>query len=246
MGWEDFWHWNRPILDLGNASGRNFFYLFINPFWHNLGGKDFFMENKNKILSARGIAEIAILTAIAFGLDFLQGGLWRGVFTNGGSIGLAMIPILLLCYRRGFISGLISGFVLSFLQMLGGVYAISDTWYNVFLQIGLDYIFAYPVVALAGLFFKPFQNANNNKDRIKWIIVGTTIGGVAKFMCHFLAGILFWKNFAFKAGPYVYSLVYNGAYMLPNIIIAAVILIIILLKAPQLLIEEKKGEEIYE
>lgn len=197
------------------------------------------MENKNKLLSARGIAEIAIMTAIALGLDFLQGGLWRGVFTNGGSIGLAMIPIIVLCYRRGFLAGLVSGFILSGLQLLGGLYTIPAEWYVVLAQVALDYILAYPFVALAGLFFKPFQNAKTSIEKVKWVVIGTVIGGFGKFLCHFLAGAIFWTSSCpadFGAGPIVWSIVYNGAYMLPNIVISAIVVSAIVLKAPKLFV----------
>lgn len=201
---------------------------------------------KNKTFSVQGIVEIALLSAIAFALDALQGGLWRGVFTNGGSIGLAMIPILILSYRRGFVAGLVSGFILSFLQLLGGFYAISSTWYNVFLQIMLDYILAYPMVAFAGLFYKKFHQASSTKDKIIWVSLGTTLGGFLKFLCHFLAGILFWKNFDFKWGPELYSLIYNGAYMLPNIIIAIIVTSIVVIKQPSIFEIKSQGELINE
>ncbi|MGN1294927.1 MAG: energy-coupled thiamine transporter ThiT [Bacilli bacterium] len=197
------------------------------------------MEKENKVFSTRGMTEIAILTAVAFALDMLQSGIWRGVFTNGGSIGIAMLPILILCYRRGFLSGLVSGFILSFLQMFGGVYSIASSWYQVAAQIGLDYILAYPCVAIAGLFFKPYHQAETKGKKIAYLLIGTGVGGFLKFMCHFLAGILFWQNYDFPGGPAVYSLVYNGGYMLPNIIICGAILVIIALKQPSLLVVKK-------
>ena len=205
-------------------------------------------NNENKILTARGIAEIAIMTAIALSLDFLQSGLWKGFFVNGGSIGLSMIPLLILCYRRGFVAGLISGFILSFLQMLGGVYAIASTWYNVFFQILLDYILAYPLVALAGLFYKKFHESDDFTDKIKWAMIGTFVGGSAKFLAHFLAGFIFWSSSVpetFEGGPLLYSFLYNGGYMLPNIIISGLIISIIIIKAPKIFeVEEIKHKKV--
>ncbi len=188
-------------------------------------------------ITTKAITEIAILSAIAYVLDALQGGLWRGVFPSGGSIGFAMLPILIISYRRGFKSGLICGFILSFIQMLSGVYAIADTWYKVMFQIILDYILAYPCVALAGAFFRSFKKESSKNGKIKFLILGTALGGFMKFMCHFLAGFIFWSSNCpadYFGGPVVYSLVYNGGYMLPNIIINAIILVVIFLKAPSL------------
>lgn len=190
------------------------------------------MENNEKI---KIITEVAIITAIAFGLDYLQGGLSRGLFTNGGSIGVAMIPIMLLAFRRGYIPALISGFILSTIQMVGGVYAIANSWYNVLLQVALDYILAYPLVAQAGLFYKKFQNAKTSKERIGWIIIGCVLGGMLKYVSHVLSGALFFSDLS-------YSLLYNGAYMIPNTIICTTIMVLILLKAPQLFLLPNKED----
>lgn len=191
---------------------------------------------KNKKFTLNVIAEVAIFSAVAFVLDVLQGGIWRGIFANGGSIGLAMIPILIISYRRGFLPGLICGIIVSFLQLLGGWYAIADTWYNVLFQIALDYIVTYPLVAFAGIFAKSFQNAQTKGKQNIAIILGTTVGGLLKLLSHFLAGAIFWKSSGLGINnAYLYSLVYNGGYMIPNIIIAIVILIVINLKQPSIL-----------
>ncbi len=201
---------------------------------------------KNKKFSTRVLAEMALFTAIAFALDVLQSGLFRGIWTNGGSVGIAMVPIFILCYKRGFLPGLISGFALSFLQMLGGVYAIADTWYNVLLQISLDYILAYPVISVAGLLAKQYQNAETTKKKMIFLNIGIAIGGLLKFLCHYLAGVIFWASSCpedFLGGPAVYSLVYNGSFMIINIILACVIMSLISCKYPQLLKEESANEE---
>lgn len=196
------------------------------------------------------IAEIAIFGALAFALDILQGGIFRGIFPNGGSIGLAMIPILIIAYRRGIGAGFICGLIVSLLQMLGGIYAIASKWYLVVLQIFLDYIIAYPLVAFAGLFRKPYQKSSTKKIQAKFICLGTILGGLLKLVAHYLAGVIFWgytfpENFI--GGPYFYSLVYNGGYMIPNIILAALILVLINYKQPNLLcpdIENINEEEV--
>lgn len=184
------------------------------------------------------IAEIAIFGALAFALDMIQGVLSRGIFPNGGSIGLSMIPILIIAYRREIKSGLICGLIVSLLQMLGGIYAIAANWYLVVLQILLDYVIAFPLVGLAGIFRKKYQMATLNKQRTKFLWFGTILGGGLKLLVHYLAGIIFWsytfpKNFF--GGPLMYSFVYNGAYMIPNIILSALILVLVSYKQPSIL-----------
>lgn len=208
----------------------------------------------SKKITVKYLAEVAVMATLAFALDALQGGIFRGLFANGGSIGFAMLPILLITYRRGFFAGFLSALILSFIQMFGGVYAIAGSWYMVLLQIMLDYIIAYPLVAVAGIFYKSYHKSESKKQKIKYLVLGTCLGGFLKFLAHFLAGVIFWPNSDFLGGPAVYSLVYNGGYMLPNIIVNAILICLIAIKQPKLLkvndnsqennvkTEEKKGE----
>ena len=177
-----------------------------------------------QILSVRAITEIAIFAALGFVLDLLQGFITGGLFPNGGSIGIAMVPIFIMCYRRGFICGLVTGLILGLTQMIGGVYAISDAWYKVFAQVALDYWLAYPLCAFAGLFMALYKK--NNK--VNWIIIGCIVGGFAKYLCHFLSGVIFWPSDAWNVGSsFLYSVLYNGAYMIPSIILCIIIMVII-------------------
>lgn len=90
---------------------------------------------KNK-LSVRVAAEIAIFAALAFAFDAIQGGIFKGVFASGGSIGFGMLPILVIAYRRGLLPGIICGFIVSIIQMLGGIYVINGSSFdNSFLQV---------------------------------------------------------------------------------------------------------------
>lgn len=201
---------------------------------------------QKKEIKLQIIAEIAIFSALAFALDILQSGLFRGLFPNGGSIGIAMIPVLVISYRRGLVPGLICGLIVSLLQMLGGIYAIADSWYLVILQVLLDYVVAYPLVAVAGVFYKSYQKADNQKQRTKYLWLGTIIGGLLKLASHYAAGVIFWSYTCpedFLGGPYFYSFVYNGAYMIPNIILSAIILIIISKKQPMILLPNSKEKE---
>lgn len=191
------------------------------------------MKLNNKI-----VAEIAIIGALAFALDMLQGGITRGLFPNGGSIGIAMLPILIISIRRGFKAGLLSGLILSFLQLLGGLYLSANSWYMMILQLLLDYIIAYPLVACAGLFKNKYQNAQTQKQKITFLIIAVVLGGLLKLLSHYLAGVIFWSSSCpegYIGGPMVYSLIYNGGFMIPNIIINAIILIIISMKFSEIL-----------
>jgi thiamine transporter len=75
------------------------------------------------------------------------------------------------------------------------------------------------VLGLAGIFRK--------KGEVGWI-VGTVLVLLLRFACHFTTGVLIWKTFGelwegFSTdNVYLYSLLYNGSYMLPEIILTSI------------------------
>lgn len=71
------------------------------------------------------LAEIAIFAALGFALDIIQGGIWRGVFINGGSIGFGMIPLAGLNAGIGFVGG-VGGNLIN-----GSDFSNSKTWIDI-------------------------------------------------------------------------------------------------------------------
>ena len=159
----------------------------------------------------RRLCEGAIMVAIAQILSYIK--LWEMPW--GGSIVLAMVPIILFSVRWGLGSGLLAGFVFGVLQfMFDGGFAIG--WQSI---IG-DYLLAFTVLGLAGLM-------KGKKLGVFW---GTLIGGVARFLVHYVVGATIWAAYMpdtffgmTMTSPWISSLLYNIAYMGPNIIITLVI-----------------------
>ena len=159
----------------------------------------------------RRLCEGAIMVAIAQILSYIK--LWEMPW--GGSIVLAMVPIILFSVRWGLGSGLLAGFVFGVLQfMFDGGFAIC--WQSI---IG-DYLLAFTVLGLAGLM----------KGKKLGVFLGTLIGGVARFLVHYVVGATIWAAYMpdtffgmTMTSPWIYSLLYNIAYMGPNIIITLVI-----------------------
>ena len=172
------------------------------------------MNTKSK-LTLRALTEGAIMVAAAQVLSYIK--LWEMPW--GGSITLAMIPILLYAVRWGLGGGLLAGFVFGVLQFVfDGGFAIG--WQSI---IG-DYLLAFAALGLAGL-------AHNTKGGI---FTGTVIGGFARFLVHYVVGATVWAEYMpdnffgmTMHSPWFYSLLYNLAYMLPNIIICLVIFAIL-------------------
>ena len=163
----------------------------------------------------RALTEGAILIALAEILSFLP--LYKMPW--GGSVDLAMLPVILYCVRWGFGPGMAAAFAHAVFQTLfeGG---IAIGWQSI---LG-DFIVAYTVLGLAGLF----------KGK-KWgIFVGTVVGCLGRFVVHYISGVTIYKILAPTefmkwtfTSPSAYSLVYNGSYMLPNTIIALVIAVVL-------------------
>jgi len=187
------------------------------------------------------MAEIAMFAAIGYVLDALAGAYSAPIFVNGGSIGIAMICVLIVAYRRGTLAGVLTGVIMGLLDIADGFYVIASTWYLSLAQVFFDYIIAYPLVGLAGLFRKFAINQKNKKINIAWLIVGCLFGGLLKLGSHYFSGILFWNDpasfvWGFSNG-YLYSIIYNGAYMLPCIILCTALMIFIGKKWPMILRE---------
>ena len=181
------------------------------------------------------IAEVAVFAAIAFILDLLAT-LYSGFFVNGGSISLALIPIVILSFRRGPIAGVICGLIVGLLDLTDGFYTATDTWYGNFMQIGLDYIFTYMLAAIVGV-FKPLIKKIDYK---LILVISVVVAGILKFTSHFLSGVIFWPQF--EGQPFlervVYSVLYNGSYMLPTTIICGLVMYLISLKFKKLILLE--------
>lgn len=164
-----------------------------------------------KHMSLRALCEGAIMVAIAQILSYIK--LWEMPW--GGSVVLAMVPIILFSARWGLGIGLIASFAFGILQfMFDGGFAIG--WESI---IG-DYLLAFTVLGLAGLM-------KGKKFGVFW---GTLIGGVARFLVHYIVGATIWAEYMPEeffgmtmTSPWIYSLLYNIAYMGPNILITLVV-----------------------
>ena len=190
----------------------------------------------------RTICEIGIFAALGFVLDELQGILSKGLFINGGSIGFAMLAVLIIGYRRGWLPALCTGLIMGTLDIATSAYIIHPA------QLLLDYILPYAMVAVGCLCKIPFDKAQTKGHKILWLVIGTIIGGLAKLLSHYLAGVIFWadqSNFAWNLtwmNPYLYCFIYNFAFIGPSIVLSAGLLVAMYVRAPMIL-EPKENQE---
>ena len=159
----------------------------------------------------RMLCEGALLVAAAQILSYVK----FLELPNGGSLTPAMFPVLLFAVRWGWKDGLLGGLVLGILQfMFDGGFALG--WQSI---LG-DYLLAFTALGLAGVF----------RGRRWGIFAGTVLGCAGRFLVHYVVGATIWAEYMPEeflsmtmTSPWFYSLLYNGVYMLPNMVLALVI-----------------------
>ena len=163
-------------------------------------------------LRIKALTEGAMMVALAQVLSYLK----LMQLPNGGSLTPAMFPILFYAHRWGLGKGLLSGFVFGLLQLIfDGAYAWG--WQSML----LDYLVAFTPLGLAGLF----------KGKPWGIFPGTALGCAVRFVVHYISGVTIYRiiepteipGFGVYDNAVIYSLVYNGVYMLPNMLLAMAI-----------------------
>ena len=181
----------------------------------------------------RIMTEGAMMIALSTVLSMVK------VFTMpyGGSVTLlSMLPLILMSFRHGTKWGLGIAFVHSLLQILLDVSSVAAAG-SLGAQIGcvlLDYVLAFTALGLADAFAKPFSNN-------KLIAVAVATFGVCflRFLCSFFSGWLLWGSYkdyydwAKDLPVWLYSLIYNGSYMLPETIVTIVGAILLVKAMPK-------------
>lgn len=183
-------------------------------------------NNKERILS---VCEGAIMIALAFVLEMLFK--WLNTIMGisallpfGGSVTASVLPIIYYSYRRGPVFGLITGIAYSALQMVTGLsLPPAKTFLSLVLCILLDYVLAFAIYGIACVFAKPFC-----KKRVIGYAFGAFVTCVVRFISSTLSGALLWGEYAPEGmNVWVYSIVYNGSYMLVNTILTVMLICVI-------------------
>lgn len=160
-----------------------------------------------KKASTRMLTEAGLMIAAAQILSYIK--IFEAPY--GGSVTAgSMIPIIVFSLRWGLKSGLLAGTAYGILQFLlgGAIYS-----YHI-ISILFDYVVAFGLLGLAGLF----------RSSLKGVFLGTCLGVFGRLVCHIISGVVVWASYAPpEMNPFVYSVVYNGAYILPELAITLVI-----------------------
>ena len=202
------------------------------------------MEKKQKTqaitVSAVMIAFAVSISAICAVMPFLN------LPFGGGFTIASMLPIIVVSYMYGTKWGLLTAFVYSIMQMLLGFNTVSAfflpgdsqmVWWRAIIVCLIDYVIAYTVLGFGGVFRKRFGSK-------KASVLGSILATSLRYIAHIVSGAIFfgtWAEWFFTQDGFpawgetilntfsgdalatVYSIIYNGTYMIPEIIITAVV-----------------------
>ena len=168
--------------------------------------------------SAKMIAFGSLAISLSFVLSCIR--LFR--MPTGGSVTPgSMLPLMLFSVSFGVGPGMLAGLVYGLLQYMQG-----GGWLNVW-QFILDYLLAFAAIGLAGI-------AHNKKDA--WLYLAIPIAAVGRAVCAVLAGMMWVAGAPMEDlvigsmqfnSPLLYSIVYNGAYLVPDTLICLLLAFLI-------------------
>lgn len=199
------------------------------------------------------ITESAMLLAIAIVLE-LVAKMFIPEMPFGGQVTLvSMLPVVLISYRHGMKWGFVASFTYALLEMALGAKTVSAAFLpgyfgdgamivNALLMCLLDYVLAFTVLGLGGI----FRDRLENKGAA--LACGSLVALGARYLCHIGSGYILFRGYAEwyftqegfpawgaqlveKLSPQVlgivYSVVYNGMFMIPEMVFTIVAALII-------------------
>ena len=138
----------------------------------------------------RILMEVAIFAVISLILDLFIPSTWAL------NISFKMLPVVIIALRRGTIPGVLSGFLWGFLQ-----FAVGNAHILTISQFLLEYFVVFALIGLAGVLSVPLKNTLRMEPERKTkhvVLAGTglVIGSFARYVIHFIAGYIFWGQYA--------------------------------------------------
>ena len=200
------------------------------------------INKPSKKFNTERLVVTAIMIALASVLSIFQP---LQLPQGGGITIMSMLPMIIVAYRYGMAWGGLASFIYSVIQMLLGFNTVSafflpgddqQIWWKAILIVFMDYILAYTVMCLGGLFRK---SANASVA----LCLGAVVALLVRYLVHIFSGAIFfgaWAEWWFTdvmAGDFgasvletysgfslalFYSVIYNGLYMIPEIILTAI------------------------
>lgn len=204
-------------------------------------------------LRVRALCEGAIMLALAIVLELVSKMIIPEMPFGGQITLVSMLPVVLISYRYGMKWGFVTAFAYALLEMVLGAKTVSAAFQpgyfgdgvmiaNAVVMCALDYLVAFTALGLGGMFRKRIRNNGLA------LMCGSLVALGVRYAAHVVSGyILFsgWAAWFFTqegfplwgaklvdslspdALGFVYSLVYNGMYMVPEMISTALVALVI-------------------
>jgi thiamine transporter len=145
--------------------------------------------------------------SVAVALSILLGSMRLVELPNGGSVALATMPLLALAVARGPRLAVLAG------TCAGAAHAVAGGTIIHPVQLLLDYVLAYGVLAVAG-----FGSPAGGIDRVR-LAPGIVLAMLLHLACVVTSGMVFFAPVA-GGSALTYSLAYNAATVVPETLIA--------------------------
>ena len=203
--------------------------------------------------NTKRLTESAMLIAVAVVLELVSKMFIPGLPFGGQFTLASMLPVVLISYRHGMKWGFCASFAYALIEMAIGTKNVAAAFQpdyfgegvmigNALIMCFFDYVAAFTVLGLGGLFRNKIKNAGAA------LALGAVIALSARYLCHIASGYILFSGWAewfftqdgFPAwGAYLvenvnadvlgllYSVAYNGLNMIPEIIITAVTALLI-------------------
>lgn len=198
-------------------------------------------------IKTKRLTESAMLLALAIVLELVSKMIIPEMPFGGQITLLSMLPVVLISYRYGLRWGFVSAFAYALLEMVLGAKTVAAAFQPGYFGDGtmigsaiimclLDYLVAFTALGLGGIFRNKIKNPGVS------LLCGSLVALGCRYLAHFGSGyILFsgWAEWFFTQDGFpawgtwlvenlsatglgvTYSLVYNGMYMLPEMIFTA-------------------------
>lgn len=171
---------------------------------------------RSKKFNVRILTESAIMISLSTVLSLFK----IAQMPYGGAVTVASaLPIVIIAYRYGMGTGLFAGAVHAMLQLTLGMSDLSyaTTWQSAVAIIMLDYVLAFMLTGIAGIFRKTV------KTQATALTLGAMLTCVIRYACHVISGATVWAGISIPtAAALSYSFIYNATYMIPETIVLCI------------------------
>jgi thiamine transporter len=184
------------------------------------------MDNRNGKLITW--VEGAVIVAACVALSYVPVQFGPGAAFD---VSLGLIPLFIYSVRRGLVPALVCGFVWGFVvAVTKGILLDPVQWVY-------DYLLAFGFAGFYGLYAKKIRAAagGGTGHVLLWVTLAAVTGTFARWFWHFWSGVFVWGEYAPEGvSPFVYSVTFNGASFVCNVVMLVIVMTLLAKTAPRL------------